>query len=159
MGMNHFTPQIDARLRSGGVLDLPFVRTLMKQSWDSARGRVDDALTAQLYAALVANFDRVTPDARELTVGFLRAHEADNGLPASTAVHALAPDLYRQCSACYGSGRTTCSSCGGMGGRYESRVTYDYDYNPVYSDEWIGCFCSGGYTTCGTCGGSGSVAR
>lgn len=157
--MNHFVPQIDVQLRAGRPLDRPFVSTLLRQVWDPSRGQVDDALTAQLYAALVANLDRVTPDTQELVVGFLRAHEDDNGLPPSTAVHVLAPDRYRQCSVCYGSGRTTCSSCGGMGGRYESRVSYDYDYTPVYSDEWVGCFCSGGYTVCGACGGSGSTYR
>ncbi len=72
-------------------------------------------------------------------------------------VHDMAPETYRQCGTCYGSGRTTCSSCGGMGGHYSSRVSYDYDGNPVYSDEFIPCGCSGGYTICGGCGGSGSV--
>jgi hypothetical protein len=41
--MNRFTTRIGARLRSGGVFDRPFARTLLKQSWDPARGQVDDA--------------------------------------------------------------------------------------------------------------------
>jgi hypothetical protein len=158
--MNHFTPQIDARARSGGVLDRPFVSSLMRQAWDEERDDVDAALAAQLYGALSAALDRMDPGGRELAVEFVRAYRTDHGLDAAAAqVHVLAPDLYRQCFACYGSGRTTCGSCGGMGGRYESRVTYDYDSTPVYGDEWVSCFCSGGSVVCGTCGGSGSVAR
>jgi hypothetical protein len=157
--MNHFVPQIDARLRSGRSLDRQFVGTLLRQAWDTRRQEIDSRLSIELYAALSANLRRSTPDAQDLIVGFMRAYEDDNGLPASTAVHVLAPDRYRQCSVCYGSGRTTCSSCGGMGGRYESRVTYDYDDNPMYSDEWVSCFCTGGYTVCGACGGSGSTHR
>jgi hypothetical protein len=105
----------------------------------------------------------VTPDARDLVVGFPEAYVADTQgvvpapTSASTRVHALAPDLYRQCPVRYGSGRAACSSCGGMGGRYESRVTYDY--NPVSDDEWVGCPCDGGYAVCTACGSSGSAHR
>jgi hypothetical protein len=158
--MNHFTPQIDTRARRGGPLDRPFVSSLMRQAWDEARDEVDGTLAAQLYGALSAALDRLEPDGRELAAEFVRAYRTDHGLDtASTRVHVLAPDLYRQCSACYGSGWTACGSCGGMGGRYESRVSYEYDYDPVHNDEWVSCFCSGGSVVCGSCGGSGSVAR
>ena len=74
-------------------------------------------------------------------------------------VHDMAPDLYRQCGACAGSGRTTCSACGGTGGRSESRVDYDWEGNPTYNSEWISCSCAGGQVVCGTCGGSGSTSK
>ena len=77
----------------------------------------------------------------------------------STKVHDLSPNSYAQCGYCYGSGNVTCQSCNGMGGRYETRIDYDWDGSPIYREEFIPCMCNGGYTTCGTCGGSGSVYR
>jgi len=75
-------------------------------------------------------------------------------------VHDLDPEHYRQCSFCSGSGLTTCSSCGGTGGRSESRTDYDWNNNPVYRTEWVSCYsCSGGKQTCTTCGGSGTVNK
>ena len=73
-------------------------------------------------------------------------------------VHDLDPQNYRQCGYCSGSGSQTCSSCGGTGGRSESRTDYDLDNNPIYRSEWVSCYsCSGGKQTCSTCGGSGTV--
>ena len=73
-------------------------------------------------------------------------------------VHDLDPQNYRQCGYCSGSGSQTCSSCGGTGGRSESRTDYDWDNNPIYRTEWVSCYsCSGGKQTCSTCGGSGTV--
>ena len=64
----------------------------------------------------------------------------------------------KSCYTCYGSGSKVCSSCGGSGGRYQSRVDYDWEGRPNYRDEWINCYaCSGGYATCPTCGGKGEV--
>ena len=60
----------------------------------------------------------------------------------------------KTCPVCSGSGTKVCSSCGGMGGRYQSRVDYDWQGNPQYRDEWINCYsCSGGYSNCTNCYG------
>ncbi len=65
-----------------------------------------------------------------------------------------------QCSSCYGAGSKPCSSCGGQGGRYESRVSYDWEGNPQYNEEFVSCYsCSGGYATCSLCGGKGYVYK
>lgn len=157
--MNYFIPQILTQLRTSGHLDRSFVKGLMGQAWDPARSEVDDSLGVQLHDALSSNLDCMDSDARELAVGFITAYRQDVQASGSSQVHVLAPELYTQCSYCAGSGRTTCSSCGGSGGRSESRIEYDYDNNPTYRDEWISCFCNGGYVSCGICGGSGSVAR
>ena len=75
-------------------------------------------------------------------------------------VHDMDPDHHQQCGTCCGSGKVTCSSCNGMGGRSESRVDYDWENNPTYRDEWVSCYsCNGGYSTCSGCGGSGSVPK
>ncbi len=63
----------------------------------------------------------------------------------------------RQCGACSGSGDQVCSACNGSGGRYDSYTSYDWEGNPQYEQQWVGCFCSGGYTSCGACGGRGYV--
>lgn len=64
----------------------------------------------------------------------------------------------KQCPDCSGSSVQTCYSCGGSGGRYQSRVDYDWDGRPMYRDEWVNCYsCSGGVISCTRCGGSGTV--
>ena len=157
--MDHFARQVDTQIRTTGRLDLAFISKLMRQAWDSTRGEIDTESSTQLYRALSSSLGRMDADARELAVGFISAYQQDNRISGSQQVHVLAPELYRQCTYCYGSGQTSCSSCGGVGGRSESRIEYDYDNNPVYREEWISCFCNGGYASCGVCGGSGSVAR
>ena len=75
-------------------------------------------------------------------------------------VHDLDPEGHRQCPICSGLGQIDCASCGGMGGRDESQVEYDYDNNPTYRTVRVPCgFCAGGRTACTTCHGSGSVSR
>lgn len=61
----------------------------------------------------------------------------------------------RQCGSCSGSGVQVCGSCNGSGGRYDSYTTYDWEGNPQYEQQWIACYCNGGYTSCGACGGKG----
>ena len=64
----------------------------------------------------------------------------------------------RQCGVCHGDGSVTCGSCGGRGGRQETRVDYDWEGTPTYLPEWVSCgSCSGGYVRCGACGGRGHV--
>ena len=75
-------------------------------------------------------------------------------------VHDLDPEGHRQCPICSGLGQIDCASCGGMGGRDEGQVDYDYDNNPTYRTVRVPCgFCAGGRTACTTCHGSGSVSR
>jgi hypothetical protein len=84
----------------------------------------------------------------------------DQGESSVRQLHDMAPDRYKQCGICYGTGKIDCSSCNGMGGRSESRVDYDWENNPIYQDEWVPCYsCNGGYSTCYGCDGSGSVAK
>lgn len=157
--MNYFTQQIETQIQTTGRLNRSFIRELMMQVWDSTRDDIDMGLTTQLCEALSPNLDLMDSDARELAVNLIRAHQQDTQTSGSPHVHVLAPDLYEQCGACSGSGQTTCSSCGGMGGRSETRIEYDYENNPMYREEWISCFCSGGYVSCGVCGGAGSISR
>ena len=63
----------------------------------------------------------------------------------------------RQCYSCSGSGVTTCSSCGGSGGRNEQSISYDWNGDTQYDTYWVPCFCSGGQVSCAGCGGSGYV--
>lgn len=157
--MNQLSQQITDRIRDHGQIDRSFIRELMKQVWNPALSAVDPILGEQLTEALSANLDHMDRDGRDLAIEFIRAYQLDTQAGGSSQVHVLAPDLYKQCPNCSGSGQTTCSSCGGMGGRYETRIEYDYENNPIYRDEWVSCFCAGGYVTCGVCGGSGSVHR
>ncbi|MEZ4886226.1 MAG: hypothetical protein R3E32_15940 [Chitinophagales bacterium] len=91
---------------------------------------------------------------------FSKVSLTQNPINPNRKVHDLDPQNYRQCPSCYGSGRTTCSSCGGSGGRSESRVDYDWNNNPIYRTEWVACYsCSGGQSTCSRCGGSGTVNK
>jgi hypothetical protein len=72
--------------------------------------------------------------------------------PASTVLPT------KQCGTCHGSGTTTCSSCYGKGGRFETRTDYDWEGNNVYRDEWVNCYtCSAGIVRCSMCGGKGEV--
>ncbi len=63
----------------------------------------------------------------------------------------------RQCGACSGTGTQVCGACNGSGGRYDSYTTYDWEGNPQYEQQWLSCFCSGGYSSCGACAGKGWV--
>ena len=63
----------------------------------------------------------------------------------------------RQCGACAGSGRVSCSSCGGYGYHTQSYTRVDWEGNTEYVTDQVPCGCSGGYSTCGSCGGSGWI--
>ena len=78
--------------------------------------------------------------------------------PSATSQHATYRPKMKNCTTCNGSGTKVCSSCGGRGGNYQSRVDYDWEGRPVTRDEWINCYsCSGGYSKCFSCGGKGEV--
>ena len=157
--MDQFTRQFETGIQQNETLDNRFIKELLGQIWDPKLNKIDSRLATELYNALLAHLSHMDPDAQKISIEFIRAYEEDHQIAGSTQVHVLAPDLYKQCSSCYGSGQSTCSSCGGMGGRTETRIDYDYDNNPIYREEWISCFCSGGYVSCGICGGSGSTYR
>lgn len=61
----------------------------------------------------------------------------------------------RQCGACSGSGRVTCTSCYGAGSHTQSYSRVDWEGNVEYVTENIPCGCAGGYMICGSCGGAG----
>jgi hypothetical protein len=171
---NPFTTLLENQDFWGDPLDYAFVEALFTHVWDPVRRELNRDAATLLARALEPNLDRLEPDARQLATDFYAIHwtaltpadppaRSTSPTPAdppvrSTAV-AVTTGSERQCPACAGSGQTTCGSCGGMGGRYQSNVEYDYDATPIYRDEWVGCFCSGGYVACGVCNGSGTVFR
>lgn len=59
------------------------------------------------------------------------------------------------CTSCSGSGRTTCSSCWGIGYHTQSGSRVNWNGEIEYYTENIPCLCSGGQVTCGLCGGTG----
>lgn len=160
--INPFTTLFEYRDFWGDPLDYAFVEELLTHVWNPTQRELDRDAAILLARALEANLDRLEPDARKLVTDFYATHWTPStpaDLPARSAPVAVSTGGDRQCPACAGSGQTTCSSCGGMGGRYQSRVDYDYDSTPMYHDEWVGCFCNGGYVACGVCNGSGTVFR
>ena len=73
-----------------------------------------------------------------------------------TNINSKTSSMSQQCSGCCGSGRTTCSSCGGMGGRQVMDYHIDHNGMPNYQPKWESCMsCSGGYVNCSICGGKG----
>ena len=168
---NPFSTLFDYRDFWDDPLDYAFVEELLTHVWDPTRRELDRDAATLLARALEPNLDRLDPDARALATDFYATHwaaftpadgpgpSAPAEPPARSTPVAVTAGSERQCPACAGSGQTTCGSCGGMGGRYQSRVEYDYDSNPIYRDEWVGCFCNGGSVACGVCNGSGTVFR
>lgn len=73
----------------------------------------------------------------------------------------LDPDHYAMCGRCSGTGKASCSSCGGVGGHTETRYDYDSYGRSVSRRERVSCTsCSGtGYRLCSQCGGTGSQRK